>query len=261
MTIPDDIEPFTVQYARFAEGQERALKLPARPWKALKISLTISTICGLVLLLGSEMVLVLFAFVGFISSMVALVAAVITIGRNHDDQLPQTVRLSGRRCLCGLVGAAALLGCNLLSCGVVNQRFRESILSTISGANLRGIALAVDQYHRDAGTWPVSGNDLIGANLIAERNLAHPADISAWRHMGTQQFVPSYVLLLPRHSARPRPTEILGYERQPLSIDAMRLFPEQIHSVVYMDGTIARLSSPDLASALAAQSQSSPAQP
>lgn len=260
MTVPNDTEPFTVEYARFAEGQERAFKLPAGPWKALKFSLTVSMICGLALLFGSDLVFFLASVVGFMSSLVALIAAIITIGRNLDDRLPSGMRLSGRLGLYGLIAAAALLGGNLLSCGVVNQRFRESILNGISGANLRGIALAVEAYRRDHGSIP-SCQDLLATNSIVDRQLLHPADITGWQRMGTSHFVPSYVLLPPSSNTNANPRHILAYERQSWSIDTFRLWPVRLHTVVYNDTSLARLSASDLAAALAAQTQSLTEQP
>ncbi len=261
MTHPDDTEPLSVEYARLAEGHEQHVKLPARSWKALRISLTVAAICGVALLFGSDMILILAAFVGTLSSIVAVIAAVMTIGRNLDDRLPQAMRLSSQHCLIALVFAAALLGCYVISGGVIQQRFDEYIYSEMSAGNLRGIAQGVDMYHRDGGSWPATEHDLMTANYVMERNLVHPADGAAWQRMGTPQFVSSYVLLFPPHSARVRPQDILGYERLPSSIDGLRLFPKQIHNVVYMNGTNARLSATDLAAALAAQALSPTTRP
>jgi len=226
----------------------------------LKVSLSVSVICGLTLLVGSDWAFLLAVAVGFTSSFVALIAAIITIGRNLDDRLPQRMRVSGRLGLYGLIAAAALLGGNLLSCGAVNKRFRESILGGISSANLRGIALGAEAYRRDHGSNP-SCQDLLAAKLIVDRQLLHPADATGWQRMGTPQFVPSYVLLLPTSDPSASPRQILGYERQPWTTGSMRLWPARFHAVVYTDTSVTKLSASDLAMALAAQTRMPTTQP
>ena len=260
MTVPGDTGPFKVEYAQFADG-DHPHKLPARPWKVLKTSLAITSICAVVLLLGSNMFLILEAVVGSLSSLVAVIATVMTIGRNLDDRLPQNLRLSNQWCLIALVFAAALLGCYVISGGAIQRRFHEYIYSEMSAGNLRGIAQGVDLYHRDMGSWPKTEHDLISVSYLVERNLVHPADTTAWQRMGTPQFVPSYELLFPAQSATVRPQDILGYERLPLSIDGLKLFPKQIHNVVYMNGTSARLTASELAAAIAAQANSPTTKP
>lgn len=198
------------------------------------------------------MILIVAAVAGSLSSLVAVIAAVMTIGRNLDNRLNLEVQLPGQKCLNALMIAASLLGCYVICGSVIQQRFHEYIYSEMSAGNLRGIAQGVDLYRRDLGSWPATELDLMSANYVMERNLVHPADGAAWQQMGTPQFVPSYVLLFPSQSASPQPHDILGYERLPLSIDGLRVFPKQIHNVVYMNGTSARITATELAAALAA---------
>lgn len=152
--------------------------------------------------------------------------------------------------------SAVLLTFNCWSCLRCNNTWQDLHRSIGTGSTLRGVAHAVSQYRGLNGEAPAPMDDLVNTGLWEKRHLLLPND-PVWREPGPHR-IPSFVFI--PESARPtaEPNAILAYERGPWSSLEVCFSPRHFHAAVRADGTIAQLTSSELAAALHPPSTSKP---
>jgi len=250
MSAPDPTEPIALQYAASDSDSRPRLRSPARPWLLARVALFISIIAFPIIVLARDLPFLASAMIGMLSSVLAPFLIIIAIGRNTQQQPTSIGRLSMRRCVAALVFAAAFLGFNGWTCVKLDRRIHDGNYSTITVIHLRMIADMVDEYRRDHGAYPSRPADLVTANLITERSLVLPMDAQGWLSLGSPPIIPSYILRPQARAPNAPPHTIHIHERQPWSVDGIRLYQQKHYAVVYANGSTALVPPADLAAQL-----------
>lgn len=250
MSAPDPTEPIALHYAASGSDSRPRLRSPARPWLLARVALFISTTAFPIIVLARDVPFLASAVIGMLSSVLALFLMIIAMGRNTQQQPSSIGRLSMRYCVAALVAAVAFLGFNGWTCAKLDRRIHDGNYSTMAVYQLRMIADRVDEYRQDHGTYPSRPEDLVTAKLATDLSLVLPMDAQGWLSLGSPPIIPSYILRPQARAPNAPPHTIHIYERQPWSVDGIRLFQQKQHAVVYADGTSALLSPADLAAQL-----------
>lgn len=254
MPSPDHAEPIELQYAGMESGSRPKLRAPARPWLLARIALFISMTAIVIIVLAKDLPFIVSAGLGMLSSAAAFIFLIVALGRNTHQAVGAIGRLPLRSCMAALAAAVAFLGFNGWTCSQFNRCFHNGIYGSLALAQLRNVANMADEYRRDHGVYPGGPEDLVRSNLLTDRLLVLPMDTVGWQSLGMPPIVPSYILRPQARAPNAAPNTIHVYERQPWSVDGIRLFQQKRHAVVYADGTSAFLSSVDLAAQLSASS-------
>jgi len=255
MTDRDNILPPNPRHDAAAAFHARRPGLRRPPLPQITISRARKTRIAIALslvfapfILFSRQFFLIAVTVGFFASASAFYLSLASIRRSAPTLFHKRLRL--------FIAAAGLLTFNCWSCVQCNNAWQDMDRSIVTGSTLRAVAHAVNQYRERYSEPPPLMNDLVNAGLWEERHLLLPTD-PVWREPGPHR-IPSFVFI--PESARPtaEPNTILAYERGPWSSLEVCIFPRHFHAAVRADGTIAQLTSSELAAALHRQPTSKP---
>lgn len=244
--------PITIDYAGASGSRSSVFASPGPAFRVAGASLLIALAALPFLILARDRLFMMAGAAGFLASLIAFLCAGAALLQNRGHSRQSPLRLSMARVSVLLAMAFALLQLNGWSCGRTGDRIADWEAAHITNLNLRGIAIAADQYRQNYSV-PADGLDsLVRAGLVNQKSLALPRD-PAGLLPGQPGFVPSIVFMPDAAKPGAPPTSILAYERGPWSTDAVRFISAKLHTVVYVNGATGHLASSELAAALARQ--------
>lgn len=213
-----------------------------------------------VILFGHDLIIVLAAMIGFIASFSALIAAVSSVRLSFVLQracLPSGMRHRLKHF--ALAGGLSVL--NSWACMETNSRWRDIDRSIVTQSLLRQIGQGVEDCRKANNISPTNLDQLVAADLYAERWLILPTDKEGWLNQFNGRPTNCSIAFMPEAAiATASPKSILAYERGPWSTVNLEFFPKRKHSVIFADGCVELLSPAELATALQINTVSTPRQ-